>query len=72
MFNARDHHVLVKGLLPEPEEDKDRPALTRELSRQLLGQDRARSVYDELFVELNAGDPPDPIAPQAVGHHGPP
>ncbi len=60
-FNAKNHGVLVPGLLPMPERGAPAQLLPFEMAKrvQATGGDNATSAYDELFRQLRIRSPLD-------------
>lgn len=62
-FNKRDHENMAPGLLPKPANERESTRLTYAFLSKMAGDSRlgVKTIYADLFEQINAGGPPDPI-----------
>lgn len=62
-FNKRDDRtVLMEGLFPGLDDEREERRMVRELAAMIAGGEDGPSVYQELFEGINAGEPMDKAA----------
>ncbi|HHN78327.1 MAG TPA: hypothetical protein ENK11_06615 [Phycisphaerales bacterium] len=69
LFNKKeDREVLLPGLFPGMDDDREERRRVKEMARLIAGDDETPSVYDGLFASINAGEPlkPEDVARRVV------
>lgn len=66
-----DRSVLMEGLFPGLEDEREERRMVRELAGMIAGGEDGPSVYQELFDRINAGEPMDKatVARRVVDAH---